>query len=179
MFFSADCVRYTGSNFQSAFYYEEETPLSFRKVLPRCLLCCAQGSILSPCLYSTYSLPEKPENSGHIVLGLAFVAYQPNKYIKLFLGCILVMPRTPDIDWGSLEPMSYSASVKNFYNSASTLERFDNKSMFFCAVKHSSLPQRWRCSCKFRSGRIGSRLAKLSVIVERGNAALWPLPLIN
>jgi hypothetical protein len=52
---------------------------------------------------------------------------------------------------------SYNASVENFYNAAGSLARFDNKNISFYFGKRSSLPQRWRCSCKFKSSRIGTR----------------------
>jgi hypothetical protein len=50
---------------------------------------------------------------------------------------------------------SYNASVVHFYNSMSSLARF-KKNSFFYFEKRSSLLQRWRCSCKFKSRRIGS-----------------------
>jgi hypothetical protein len=51
---------------------------------------------------------------------------------------------------------SYNASVVNFYNATDSLARFENKIVFFYFQKRTSLPQRWRCSCKLRSRRIGS-----------------------
>jgi hypothetical protein len=44
----------------------------------------------------------------------------------------------------------YSASVVNFYNATGSLARFENKNILFSFEKHSSLLQRWRCSCKFK-----------------------------
>jgi hypothetical protein len=51
---------------------------------------------------------------------------------------------------------SYNASVVNFYNATGTLARFENKNIIFYILKRSSLLQRWRCSCKSKSRRIGS-----------------------
>jgi hypothetical protein len=52
--------------------------------------------------------------------------------------------------------LSYNASVVNIYNATSSLVRFEIKNIFFCFEKRSSLPQRWRCSCKFQSRSTGS-----------------------
>jgi hypothetical protein len=52
--------------------------------------------------------------------------------------------------------VGYNASVVNFYNSTGSRARFENKNIFFYFEKRSSLLQRWRCSCKFKSRRIGS-----------------------
>jgi hypothetical protein len=41
------------------------------------------------------------------------------------------------------------------YNAKSSGARFENKMIFFIYEKRSSLLQRWRCSCKFQSRRIG------------------------
>jgi hypothetical protein len=38
------------------------------------------------------------------------------------------------------------------------LMRFENKNIFMHFETRSILLQRWRCSCKFRSRRIGSRI---------------------
>jgi hypothetical protein len=50
---------------------------------------------------------------------------------------------------------SYNASVAIFYNATNSLAHFENKNIFFYIEKRSSLLQRWRCSCKFKSRRIG------------------------
>jgi hypothetical protein len=50
----------------------------------------------------------------------------------------------------------YNASVVNVYNTMGSLARFKNTNILFYFKKRSSL-QRWRCSCKFKSRRIGSR----------------------
>jgi hypothetical protein len=50
----------------------------------------------------------------------------------------------------------YNASVVNFYNATSNLARFENKNILSFFEKRSSLLQRCRCSCKFKSRRIGS-----------------------
>jgi hypothetical protein len=34
--------------------------------------------------------------------------------------------------------------------------RFENENIFFCLERRSSLLDRWRCNCKFRSRRNGS-----------------------
>jgi hypothetical protein len=52
----------------------------------------------------------------------------------------------------------YNASVVNFYNAMGSLARFENKNILFYFVKRSSLLQRWRCICKLKNRRIGSRL---------------------
>jgi hypothetical protein len=53
---------------------------------------------------------------------------------------------------------SYNANVVIFYNATDSLTRFENIIILFYFEKLSSLLQRWRCSCKFKSRRIGSRL---------------------
>jgi hypothetical protein len=50
----------------------------------------------------------------------------------------------------------YNASIVNFYNATGNKARFENKNILFYFEKRSSLLQRWRCSCKFKSRRIGS-----------------------
>jgi hypothetical protein len=44
----------------------------------------------------------------------------------------------------------YNASVVNFYNVMRSLAHFENKNILFSFEKHSSLLQRWRCSCKLK-----------------------------
>jgi hypothetical protein len=51
---------------------------------------------------------------------------------------------------------SYNASVVNFYNATGSLARFENINILFCFEKRSSLLQRWRCGCKFKSRKIGT-----------------------
>jgi hypothetical protein len=53
---------------------------------------------------------------------------------------------------------SYNVSVVNFYNATDSLARFENKIFFLYLGTRSSLLQRWRCSRKFKSRRIGSRI---------------------
>jgi hypothetical protein len=55
---------------------------------------------------------------------------------------------------------SYNASIVNFYNATGSLARFGNKNFLLKFEKRCSLLQRWRCSCKFKSRRIGSRLGE-------------------
>jgi hypothetical protein len=43
-------------------------------------------------------------------------------------------------------------------NAKSSLVRFEMKNIFSCFEKGSSPLQRWRCSCKFPSRRIGSSI---------------------
>jgi hypothetical protein len=50
----------------------------------------------------------------------------------------------------------YNASAVNFYNATGSLARFESKNIVAYFEKRSSLLQRWRCSCKFKSRRIGS-----------------------
>jgi hypothetical protein len=52
---------------------------------------------------------------------------------------------------------SFNTSVVNFYSTTGCLARFENKKIFFYVEKRSSPLQRWRCSCKLKSHRIGSR----------------------
>jgi hypothetical protein len=49
---------------------------------------------------------------------------------------------------------SYTASVVKIYNATSSRLRLEIKKFFFFE-KRSNLLQRWRCSCKFSSRRIG------------------------
>jgi hypothetical protein len=51
----------------------------------------------------------------------------------------------------------YNASVVIFYKATGGLVRFVNKNIFSLLKKCSRLLQRWRCSCKFKSRRTGSR----------------------
>jgi hypothetical protein len=57
--------------------------------------------------------------------------------------------------------VSYNASVVIF-NATGSLARFENKSILVFFEKRSSLLQRWRCSCKFNSRRIGSWVVSFS-----------------
>jgi hypothetical protein len=51
----------------------------------------------------------------------------------------------------------YNASIVKFYSATGSLARFENKkNILFCFEKRSSLQQRWRCGCQFKSRRIGS-----------------------
>jgi hypothetical protein len=52
---------------------------------------------------------------------------------------------------------SYNASVVKIYNATNSIVYFRDKKYFSLVLKWSSLLQRWRCSCKFGSRRIGSR----------------------
>jgi hypothetical protein len=54
----------------------------------------------------------------------------------------------------------YSASAVKIYSATNSPVRFENN-IFFYAEKLSSLLQRWRCSFKFRSRRIGSRFSAI------------------
>jgi hypothetical protein len=49
-----------------------------------------------------------------------------------------------------------NAGAVNFYNATDGLARFENKNILFYLEKRCSLIQRWRCSCKYKSRRIGS-----------------------
>jgi hypothetical protein len=61
----------------------------------------------------------------------------------------------------------YNASVVNFYNATGSLARFENKNILFSFEKHSSLLQRWRCSCKLKNRRIGPRCRRAIQIFKR------------
>jgi hypothetical protein len=50
----------------------------------------------------------------------------------------------------------FNASVVIFYNATGSPARFENKNILFYSGKRSSLLQRWRCSCKFKSRRLAS-----------------------
>jgi hypothetical protein len=69
-----------------------------------------------------------------------------------------IHPHSPPC-WPGVNPTiaSYNASVVNFYNATGSLARFENKNILFYFVKHCRLLQRWRCSCKLKNRRIGSR----------------------
>jgi hypothetical protein len=45
---------------------------------------------------------------------------------------------------------------ENLHSHENPLARFENGKFLFTVKKHSSLRQRWRCSCKFKSLRIAS-----------------------
>jgi hypothetical protein len=51
---------------------------------------------------------------------------------------------------------SYNASVVNFYNATGSLARLENNILLYFE-KRCSLLQRWRCRCKLKNRRIGSR----------------------
>jgi hypothetical protein len=53
---------------------------------------------------------------------------------------------------------SYNAGAVKFYNGTSSPVRFENNIFLLYFKKRPSLLQRWRCSCKFRSRRIGTRM---------------------
>jgi hypothetical protein len=44
----------------------------------------------------------------------------------------------------------------SIYNATDSLARLENKNILFYFEKRYILLQRWRCSCKFKSRRIGS-----------------------
>jgi hypothetical protein len=67
--------------------------------------------------------------------------------------------------------VSYNASAVKFYNSTGSLARFENKNISFYFEKRSSLWRRWRCSCKLRSCRIGSRNPFLNVFPSLSSAS--------
>jgi hypothetical protein len=48
----------------------------------------------------------------------------------------------------------------SIYNATGSLARFENKNIRIYFEKRYSLLQRWRCSCKFKSRRIGSRVTR-------------------
>jgi hypothetical protein len=50
----------------------------------------------------------------------------------------------------------YNAGGVKSYNATSSLVRFETKQFSSNLKKRSSLLQRWRCSCKFKSRRVGS-----------------------
>jgi hypothetical protein len=58
--------------------------------------------------------------------------------------------------------MSYNATVVKIYNATSCIVSFENKTIFCYFEKNAlySLQNRCRCSCKFRSRKIGSSLLR-------------------
>jgi hypothetical protein len=64
----------------------------------------------------------------------------------------------------SSSPLSKSKATSrpnpstSIYIAAGRLARFESKKIVFFFEKRSRLLQRWRCSCKFKSRRIGSRV---------------------
>jgi hypothetical protein len=56
--------------------------------------------------------------------------------------------------------VSYNASIVNFYNATGSIARLENKIFLFYFEKRSSLLQRWSCSCKLKSRKIGSWLKR-------------------
>jgi hypothetical protein len=61
-------------------------------------------------------------------------------------------------------------ALKNF----TCLTRSENKNILFYFEKRSSLLQRWRCSCKFKSRRIGSRQAQISSMLLNLTVSIEP-----
>jgi hypothetical protein len=51
---------------------------------------------------------------------------------------------------------SYNTNVVNFYSATSSLARFENNNILLHFEKRCILLRQWRCSCKFKSRRIGS-----------------------
>jgi hypothetical protein len=56
-----------------------------------------------------------------------------------------------------LRPRITTPAFIFFTTALGSLERFGNKNILLNSEKRSSLLQRWRCSCKFKSRRIGSK----------------------
>jgi hypothetical protein len=54
-----------------------------------------------------------------------------------------------------------NSSAVKMYNAASSVVRFENKNIFFYSEKRFILLQRCRCSCKFTSRGVGSRLGEV------------------
>jgi hypothetical protein len=85
------------------------------------------------------------------------------------------------VNWISgwtLEPIPttwiYNAGAVIIYTAVSSLVRFKNRNIFFYFKKHSTLLQRWRCSCKFRRRRIGSWLSCVQAgWPDWANFCLW------
>jgi hypothetical protein len=63
--------------------------------------------------------------------------------------------------WATPTIVSYNASVAvKIYNATNSIARFFLKKNYFSPKhKRSCLLQRWRCSCKFKSRRIGPKMA--------------------
>jgi hypothetical protein len=60
------------------------------------------------------------------------------------------LPSVGEITGANPTNVIYNASVVIFYNATGSLARFENKNILFSFEKHSSLLQRWRCSCKLK-----------------------------
>jgi hypothetical protein len=63
--------------------------------------------------------------------------------------------------------VSYNASAVKVYNATGSLVRFENKKVFSSTLKNAlALLQRWRCSCEFKSRRIGLRHDMLISVIK-------------
>jgi hypothetical protein len=63
-----------------------------------------------------------------------------------------------NITRGQSHDREFNASTVKIYNATSSLVRFTNKKVYSSIIKNALAYhlQRWRCSCKIRSRRIGS-----------------------
>jgi hypothetical protein len=73
----------------------------------------------------------------------------------------------PTNSWASLTTSIYNASIVNFYNVTGSKACFENKNIIFYFEKRSSLLQRWRCRCKFKNRRIGSRFSRKNICTQK------------
>jgi hypothetical protein len=100
------------------------------------------------------------------------------RMILCLLWCtpVVELVRTPEtnvthvymyISGSNPTTLSYNASVVNFYNATGSLARFGNKNILFYFEKRCRLLQRWRCSCKLKNRRIGSRSQSYDLELQR------------
>jgi hypothetical protein len=97
---------------------------------------------------------------GHLI---DFYGHLVNFVVIWYIALILVHCRKKNIATLAscdIRSQSYDRELQRFliiYNPKTNIKRFANKNIFFYFEKRSSLLQRWRCGCKFRSRRSGSR----------------------
>jgi hypothetical protein len=109
--------------------------------------------------------------SSYIFVANAFISHFSNLSTSVLLCFIRNLAPWQDSNPGYQEPFLTSlhlqlhrwllltlcrnkiTCLKNIYNTQSSLVHFLNKKISFKSDKRSSLPQRWRWSCKFRSRR--------------------------
>jgi hypothetical protein len=133
------------------------SPLSVR-LFPRLCLCQTSTSVL-------YHLATcRP------TCGAAFIQLRRDTFLCRMTKCRKIIKRSTNSyqppptaaaglgahQWTQSYDFDYNAGVVKIYNATGSLARFDNKNIFFYFEKRSSLLQRWGCSCKFKSRRIGS-----------------------
>jgi hypothetical protein len=87
-----------------------------------------------------------------------------NENVPAVLQVVVVLKKHKNKNNAGPNPKTsiYNASVVIFYSATGSLARFENKNISSYLKKRSSLLQRWRCTCKFKKRRIGTRYVKLT-----------------